>query len=402
MEKLNGIWLVGVSCGPDSMALLDMLLQSKTEVVVAFVNYHTRTQSEQEEAFIRKYCKEKKLICHILNEEFRHQGNFEAEARKWRYDFFVRLVKEYGYQGVLLGHHQDDLLETYFMQEEKNLIPEYYGLKEEMLYHGILVKRPLLSYTKQELLDYCINNQIPYFIDESNASRKYTRNRIREDVVSKLNAQERIYVLKEIEKKNAIRQERICRVKTYFEGMQMDLMHYRTLPYIEREEILRILLKEKKYSAKHIEQIDAILMKKKDFCIEVSKESALVQKEGKFFLYQGLKDYVDHYENREMMLGGENGKYRIEEGSLGVYALTLKDEDFPLVIRNAKEGDKIQMRFGTKLVHRFFIDRKIPLYQRRVWPVVENAKGDIIFVSELGCDVEHYSIKPDFNVIQCF
>ena len=58
------------------------------------------------------------------------------------------------------------------------------------------------------------------------------------------------------------------------------------------------------------------------------------------------------------------------------------------------------MRFGTKAVHRFFIDRHIPLYERRRWPIVENTRGEIILVPGLGCDASHYSTKPDFNVLQ--
>ena len=55
------------------------------------------------------------------------------------------------------------------------------------------------------------------------------------------------------------------------------------------------------------------------------------------------------------------------------------------------------MRYGRKQVARFFVDRHIPLYLRETWPVVENAQGNIILVPGLGCDVVHFSIKPDFK-----
>ena len=60
------------------------------------------------------------------------------------------------------------------------------------------------------------------------------------------------------------------------------------------------------------------------------------------------------------------------------------------------------MRFGTKNVHRFFIDRHIPLFLRKVWPVVVNAKQEIILVPGLGCDIHHYSINPDISVIEYY
>jgi tRNA(Ile)-lysidine synthase len=58
------------------------------------------------------------------------------------------------------------------------------------------------------------------------------------------------------------------------------------------------------------------------------------------------------------------------------------------------------MRFGEKPVHRFFIDRHIPRFERPLWPVVVNAEGAVILVPGLGCDRGHYSISPSFSVIQ--
>ena len=60
----------------------------------------------------------------------------------------------------------------------------------------------------------------------------------------------------------------------------------------------------------------------------------------------------------------------------------------------------IEMRYGCKKVHRFFIDRHIPLYQRQFWPVIENAKGNVIFVPGLGCDKYHYTVNPTLNVLE--
>ena len=92
----------------------------------------------------------------------------------------------------------------------------------------------------------------------------------------------------------------------------------------------------------------------------------------------------------------------VREGKPGINALSLKETDFPVVIRNAEMGDVISMRFGSKKVHRFFIDRHIPKWRRKQWPVVENAEGKVIFVAGLGCDVDHYTVKPDVNVLSLY
>jgi tRNA(Ile)-lysidine synthase len=80
--------------------------------------------------------------------------------------------------------------------------------------------------------------------------------------------------------------------------------------------------------------------------------------------------------------------------------VSLSPSDFPIVIRNARHGDKIAMRYGTKKVSRFFIDRKIKMEERRVWPVVENAQGEVILVVGLGCDKYHYSQQPNLFVVK--
>ncbi len=181
MSSMSEKWLVAVSGGPDSMALLDIVRRQGIEIGVAHINYHTRDTSNDEEAYVRSYCEEYEIPCFVRNETYTYSGNFEAWAREYRYTFFQKIVEKYGYQGILVGHQEDDVLETYFMQEEKEIEPAYYGLKEENIIHGILVKRPLLNYTKKQLETYCLEHSIRYFIDSSNADVSYTRNRIRHE-----------------------------------------------------------------------------------------------------------------------------------------------------------------------------------------------------------------------------
>ena len=398
-----GTWLIGVSTGPDSMALLDMAINASIKVSVAFVNYHQRSQAIEEEKYIKDYCEEKGITCHILNDEFIYKGNFEASARKWRYDFFVKLVKENNYEGILLGHQEDDVLETYFMQEEKKLTPSYYGIRDEIIYEGIRVKRPLLKYTKKDLINYCDERNIKYFIDETNNEDDYTRNRIRHEIVEKLSRSERDLVLKEIEKKNAIIQERMCRVNAYLNNEEIDLDLYRSLEKEERFLSLRLLTKNlKNYSEAHIEEMDKIILNKKDFMIKLLDNYYLVQNDNRCFVIKKKHEYKDIYNSLEEMNGVIKESYRIEAGEMGTCAVSLSEEDFPIMIRNYKTGDKIKLRYGTKKVNRFLIDRKIPKYMRELWPVVLNKNNEVILVPGLGCDIGHYSIKPSVSVLQYY
>ena len=400
MEKLQGKWLIAVSSGPDSMALLQMCIDAGINCAVAHVNYHHRLEADEEENYIRSFCVERGISIFVHNDPFVYTGNFEAAARELRYRFFVEIVRREGFQGVLIGHHQDDLLETYIMQESKNIVPEYYGLREEMLMYGVLFKRPLLQMTKEELVTYCKEHELRYYIDVTNLSDEYTRNQIRHQIVEPMTPFERSVYLREIKQKNAIMQERRCRVKTYIRQDKILLATYRALAQEDRVTMLRMFVeKTPHYSLKHLQGIDETIMHACDFIIPLG-EFSLVS-DGTYLLkYVSEKPYCYAFESMEELQDIRKEHFYTENGSPGVFALTLEEADFPIRIRSFQAGDKIQMRFGCKEVHRFFIDRHIPKYQRQTWPVVENAEGEIILVPGLGCNVQHYSTMPNLNVIQ--
>ncbi|MBQ1508506.1 MAG: tRNA lysidine(34) synthetase TilS, partial [Erysipelotrichaceae bacterium] len=79
--------------------------------------------------------------------------------------------------------------------------------------------------------------------------------------------------------------------------------------------------------------------------------------------------------------------------------VTLKKEDFPVTVRNVREGDRIKMRYGTKKISRFFIDRKIPWEKRMSWPVMANKDGTVVFVPGMGCAQTHHSIHGNCFMI---
>ena len=92
--------------------------------------------------------------------------------------------------------------------------------------------------------------------------------------------------------------------------------------------------------------------------------------------------------------------FHIGKEGKGSEALTLYEADFPITIRSYRQGDRIAMRFGSKRVSRWFIDRKIPQAVRRRYPIVENAQGKVILVPNLGCDIAHFSNNPTCFVVK--
>ncbi len=383
------------------MALLFLCLQQGIEVGCAHVNYHHRPEADEEEAYLRSFCNEHAIPFYVREEPFVYQGNFEAAAREWRYSFFARIVKEHGYQGVLIAHQQDDLIETYLMQEERNLVPEFYGLKEEMMYQGMLVERPLLSYTKEELRRICEEHGIRYYLDSTNESEEYARNRIRKEVAP-MDPFARNMVLQEIRSKNAVLQERRCRVGTMIHDHSVSLSSYRKMEEEDRLTLLRMTIDpEKKLSLANLKQLDQIMRKHDDF-LQKAGTRLLAEKDGRFFAMEKPRPYAETAGNLQELKSLSGRWFRVVPGEPGVNAVTLSERDFPVTIRNAQPGDEIRMRFGTKKVNRFFIDRRISKCERLIWPILENREGRVILVPGLGCDAEHYTAEPQVNVIKYF
>ena len=383
------------------MALLDRCIRGGISCACAHVNYHHRPQAEEEEAYIRAFCREHGVACHVKNDPFVWTGNFEAAAREYRYSWFARVAKEHGYSGVLTAHHMDDLIETYFMQEEKGVIPDYYGLKEERMICGLPVRRPLLNETKAQLEEYCRIHQIRTFYDETNDDTSLTRNRFRHEVLDRMSMQEKQMVLREIARKNAELQERRCRVNAWVKegGLRADA--YRGWNEEDRLTALRSCLLEYGItrSRRGLLGLDEIICRKHDFLIPLGENVLTLC--GREIAVRPVPQPYRFTVNSEAELRAlVSPDFRVEDGVPGVNAVTVKPEDWPLTVRSPENGDRIAMRFGHKSVHRFFIDRRIAKYDRLLWPVVTNCKNEVILIPGLGCDRGHYSIDPAFSVIQ--
>ncbi|MCH2199061.1 MAG: tRNA lysidine(34) synthetase TilS [Flavobacteriales bacterium] len=178
--------IIATSGGPDSMVLTDLLLQLGMEVDLAHVNFGLRGQdADDDEAFVDNFAQSNNIPVHIrridaktLAKE-RGMGVQEA-ARKARYDWFEELRSEIEADVIVTAHHADDATESYLWHIMRgsslsgfDAIPEASGN----------VVRPLLRFTKEEILAYAESRKIPFRTDASNVDRKYVRNQIRHDLI---------------------------------------------------------------------------------------------------------------------------------------------------------------------------------------------------------------------------
>ncbi len=173
--------LLAFSAGIDSSALFFLLLENDIPFDIALVNYGTRPESNKEEEHAKALAKKYGKKCYTTKAPV-FKTHFEANARKFRYDFFETLIAEHGYDTLLTAHQLNDQLEWFFMRLTKGAgLSELVGLEPVSKRNGYTLIRPLLEYSKEELLDYLETNNHPYFIDNSNSNEKYERNRFRKD-----------------------------------------------------------------------------------------------------------------------------------------------------------------------------------------------------------------------------
>ena len=375
------------------MALLDMY-KTKYELYACHINYHKRDTAKRDEDIVRKYCKKNNIPFIKYDYVNEHVGNFQDKARVYRYKCFAECVNKFDLDGVLVGHHLDDLLETYLLQLQRKSNVTYYGLNKQTTIMGVKIVRPLLKYTKKELEEYCIKNNVPYGIDESNLSDAYARNRIRHSKIEKMSKDEKLELLKEIKYKNYVQQQENKAVEEYVKNRTIfDYDEFMFCPYLKR--LLRKLIKED-LSDKYLDEIIKALKSKKN--IELTINNKCLYKE---YGYIEVADKPVDYSYTIYSIEYKKYPYfKLARKGTSFEGVTLTKDDFPLTIRNVKDGDSISMRYGTKRVSRFFIDKKIRTSLRKTWPIMFNKKGIAILVPEIGCNIDHYSKNHNLYMIK--
>ncbi|AKF24079.1 tRNA(Ile)-lysidine synthetase [Sulfurovum lithotrophicum] len=171
--------LLAFSAGIDSSALFFLLIENNIRFDITIVDYNIREQSKKELAHAKALAKEHKLFCHTIQAPM-FDTHFESKARKFRYEFFESLIQTEGYDNLITAHQLNDQLEWLLMRLTKGAgVSELIGLKPVTYRENYTLVRPLLEYSKDELLTYLKENNHPYFIDESNIDVKYERNLFR-------------------------------------------------------------------------------------------------------------------------------------------------------------------------------------------------------------------------------
>jgi tRNA(Ile)-lysidine synthase len=188
--------IVGVSGGPDSLCLLDVLRQAGYLVIVAHFDHQLRLESGEDARMVEQTASRLMLGCHIDGADVRAHAeqeslSLEEAARNLRYRFLFKLARERNAQAVAVGHTADDQVETILMHFIRGSALN--GLKG-MSYRSIIkifdpqipIVRPLLNMWREETVVYCAANGLRPHYDSSNDSIDFQRNRIRHLLIPNL------------------------------------------------------------------------------------------------------------------------------------------------------------------------------------------------------------------------
>jgi tRNA(Ile)-lysidine synthetase-like protein len=176
--------VIGVSGGPDSMALLYIMNEFKEimglKLICAHINHNVRKESDKEKEDLEKYCKKNNIIFEYIKIKKWGDDNFHNEARSIRYNFFEELIENYDAKYLMTAHHGDDLIETILMRIVRgSTLKGYSGFNRVFEKENYTIVRPLMTVTKDEIIEFNKSNNIEYAIDSSNLEDHYTRNRYR-------------------------------------------------------------------------------------------------------------------------------------------------------------------------------------------------------------------------------
>ena len=178
----EGLHLVALSGGADSVSLLRILLDMGYRVEAAHCNFHLRSEeSNRDEQFVKNLCQNQDVPLHLIHFDTAeyaslHQVSIEMAARELRYRYFDQLRQDIGAETVCVAHHRDDAVETFLM----NLLrgAGIHGLTGIRPRNGYIV-RPLLCVSRQDILQYLDSIGQNYVTDSTNLVDEVLRNKIR-------------------------------------------------------------------------------------------------------------------------------------------------------------------------------------------------------------------------------
>ena len=399
----NSNVVVAVSGGPDSMCLLNILLKyskkNNINIICAHVNHSKRRQSEEEKEYVYKYCSNNNIRFEYLKIEKYNNENFHEQARNIRYNFFDKIVKKYNSKYLFMAHHGDDLIETILMRISRGASSRgYSGIRINSKRNNYYIIRPLLFVTKNDILNYLDKYNIRYYVDESNNSDIYTRNRYRKYILPFLKSENKNIHKKYLEFSDEIYKEEeyisnIVNTK-YMEIAVNDIININKIikedKYIQ-EKLIYLYLMDiyqdniKLINREHIKLLVEIINNNRpNIFINLPNNMIAIKEYNKLYIKKN-SNKRDNYKlllNNEVNISNYNIKFVDNTVDSSNYTIKLNSKEIklPLYIRNRCDGDVMEVKGlnGSKKIKDIMIDAKVPLSNRDNIPLLVDSSGKIL------------------------
>ena len=409
--KLNNkdIIVVGVSAGPDSMALLYLLIKLREKIgfkiIVAHVNHNVRKESYEEQEFLSDYCQKNNVIFESMIIQKYGDDNFHNEARNIRYNFYEELIHKYHANYLMTGHHGDDLIETILMRIVRgSILLGYSGFNDIVVKKDYQIVRPLIHVTKKELEEFDIKNNIPYRTDKSNFKDKYTRNRYRMNILPFLKKEDKNVHEKFIKFSNTLNEideflNKITKIemdKVYHDGI-INIVEFQKVDKVIGKRIIEYIfsvlyqddLIEIDYC--HVNLVmKAINSKKASLSYNLPNGYLVIKEYDNIFFKKEINEIMTYDIELKDEVFLPNGmilkKIDIsEKDGNDILRINSKDIVLPLRVRTRKIGDRMTIKNmdGTQKVSDILINSKIPKGKRDNYPIVVDSMDKIIWIPKV-------------------
>lgn len=401
MDAIYDSAIIGFSGGADSSAILHYLKDKTKKLLCVHINHMIRgNESLRDEFFCKSVCEKYgvKFASYRVDIPFLAQERkkgIEETAREERYRIFDSLLKEGEYKCVITAHNANDNAETILFNLTRGCgLDGICGIKAEQ---GKIL-RPMIMATREEILEYCEQNQIDYVSDSTNFNTDYTRNYIRHNIIPSL------------KKINPCLVEACSRLsdtmmedKEYFDNIvdniiidnkiedKINIELINSLDYPIKSRLL------KRLGGKNIDYVDL------QSCIKLLRDGTVGKKINlsrgiSFKIERGYAKFIKTKEldKVEYILPLKDGKNPIPQlelilvkdtddtpyGYEKVCSIGLNKEEVSgeLLVRSKQDGDTVYHGGMTKKLKKVMTDRHIPSHLRDKMPIICDSKGIISVV----------------------
>ena len=386
------LYIVALSGGADSVALLLLLKNAGFNVHAAHCNFRLRgAESDRDEVFCVELCHRLGVELHRVHFDTReyaelHKVSIEMSARELRYKWFEQLREDIGAAGICVAHHRDDSVETVILNMVRGT--GVHGLVGIRPRNGYIL-RPLLCVSRDEIEGFLTSCGQKYITDSTNLEDEATRNKVRH------------HIIPELQQLNGKALENILRMTERMAAVEELLDAYKAQTIVRKEDGIAIrkldvlndyllyeLLADYGFNSAQASQIcdsmraDSVgsVFSSADYDLLVDRECLLVEPH-----LEPMKPFVIPETGTYIL--DEKHKIRVESGAFEVSkdplvaTLDASKVHFPLTVRRAEEGDWMVPfgMSGRKLLSDMMTDLKKSIFDKRKQIVVTDNQGIIIW-----------------------